>query len=94
MVSPTVENWFSCIIPQKPLQVFIQAILLMFVFEQRLSFQMIYFKTNDHEITVKCKWGSGGALSSTVSLWRSIGVGSGGKGSEKFCSFYIRRANK
>ena len=27
---------------------------------------MIYFKTNDHKIIVKCKWGSRGALSSTV----------------------------
>ena len=47
-------------------------------FEQRLSFQMIYFKKNDCKIIVKCRWGSGGALSSAVSSWWSLGVGSEG----------------
>ena len=34
-------------------QTLIQADLLMFVFERRTSFGMIYFKTNDHEIIVR-----------------------------------------
>ena len=75
-------------------QGFIQAVLFMSVFEQRLSFQMIYFKKNHHEIVVKCRWGSGGALSSAVSSWPSHGAGSGGKDAEKVWSFYILRANK
>ena len=68
-------------------QAFIQSVLLMAIFEQRLSFWMIYFKTSYHEIIVKCRWGSRGALSSTISSWWSLGVGSGDKGSEKVCSF-------
>ena len=44
-------------------QGFIQVVLLMSVFEQRLSFRMFYFMTNDHEVIVKCRWGSGGAVS-------------------------------
>ena len=75
-------------------QAFIQAVLFMSVFEQRLSLQMIYFKKNNYEIIVKCRWGSGGALTSTVSPWRSLGGGSRGKGSEKVWSFYNWRANK
>ena len=72
----------------------IQAVLFMSVFEQRLSFQMIYFKKNHHEIIVKCRWGSGGALSSAGSSWRSHELRSRGKDSEKVWSFYILRANK
>ena len=66
----------------------------MSIFEQRLSFRMIYFKTNDHEIIVKQKWESGGALSSAVSSWQNLCVRSGEEGSEKVWSFNIRRANK
>ena len=62
--------------------IFIQAASLMSVFEQRLSFRMIYFKINEHKIIVKCRWGSGGALSSAVSSWHSLGVVSGAKGSD------------
>ena len=34
---------------------FIQAVLLMSVFEQRLSFWMDYFKKNHHKVSVKCR---------------------------------------
>ena len=37
---------------------------------------MIYFNTNDHKIIVECIWGSAGALSSVVSSWQSLSVGS------------------
>ena len=33
------------------MQGFIQAVLLMSIFERRLSFQMLYFMKNDHKIT-------------------------------------------
>ena len=55
---------------------------------------MFYFKTKDSEIIVEYKWGSAGAISSAVSSWRTLAGGSGGKSSDKFWSFYIRRANK
>ena len=70
-------------------QAFIQAVLLMSVFEQILSFWMLYFMTNDHEVIVKCKWGSGGVVSSAVGSWQSLSSGSLGKDPEKFWSFYI-----
>ena len=31
---------------------------------------MFYFKTSDPEIIVKCRWESGGAVSSAVGSWR------------------------
>ena len=34
---------------------FVQAVLLMPNFEQRLSFRMFYFMKNDHKIIVKCR---------------------------------------
>ena len=77
---------------QSPNQVFIQEVLLMAVFEQRLSFQMFYFMTKNPEITLKYSWVSGGAVSSAVGSWRSLGGSSGGKGRDKFWSFYIWRA--
>ena len=40
-------------------------------FEQRLNFRMFYFMKNDHEIIAKCRWGSGGAVSSAG----GVGVG-------------------
>ena len=70
------------------MQGFFQVVLSMSVFEQRLSFRMIYLKIKDHEMIVKC----GGDLEvfqALESAWWSLGVGSGGKGSEKFW-----RANK
>ena len=71
--------------------IFIQAVLLMSVFEQRLSFQMFYFMISNPEIIVKCRWGSGSSVSSTVGSWWSLGGGSGSKGPD---FFYIWRANK
>ena len=64
-----------------------QAVLLMSVFEQRLGFQTFYFVTSDLRIIVKCRWGSGGSVSSAVGSWRSLGGGSGSKSSEKLYFF-------
>ena len=61
---------------------FIQAALLISVFEQRTSFQMFYFMENNREISVKCRWVSECAVSSAVDSWRSLGWVSGGKASE------------
>ena len=55
---------------------------------------MFYFMTNDHEIIAKCRWESGGAVSSVVGSLRSLVGCSGGKGPKKFWSFYIWRVNK
>ena len=56
---------------------------------------MFCFMANDHKVIVKCcRWGSGGEVSSAVGSWRSLGGSSGGKGTEKFWSFYIWWANK
>ena len=63
---------------------FIQAALLISVFEQRTSFQMFYFMENNREISVKCRWVSECAVSSAVDSWRSPGWVSGGKASENF----------
>ena len=52
-------------------QVFIQAVLLMSVFEQRLSFPMVYFMKNNPRIIVKCEWGSRGAVSIAMDSWWS-----------------------
>ena len=68
---------------KQPWQTFIQAVLIIYVFEQRSSFRMFCFMTNDDEVIVKCRWGSGKAVSSAVGSWRSIGGSSRGKGPEK-----------
>ena len=73
-------------------QTFIQAVLLISVFEQRSSFWIFCFMTNDHKVIVKYKCGSGGDVSSAVGSWHSLGGSSGGKSSEKFWFFYILRA--
>ena len=44
---------------------FIQAVLLMSVFERRLSFQMFYFVKNNHMIILKWSWGPGCTVSFT-----------------------------
>ena len=66
----------------------------MSVFEQRLTFRMFYFMTNDHQIIVKYRLGSGCAVSSAVGSWRNLCGDSVGKGPENFWSFYIWKANK
>ena len=71
-----------------------QAVLLMSVFEQRLSFQTFYFITSDLRIIVKCRWGSGGSVSSAFSSWRSLGGDSGSKSSEKLYFFTSGREIK
>ena len=43
-----------------------------------------YFMRKDHEITVKCRWGSGGAIPTAAGSFRSCGGGSAGKDHEKF----------
>ena len=50
-----------------PHQVFIQAVLLMSVFEQTVEFSNV----------VKCRWESGGAISYTLGSSQSPGGGSG-----------------
>ena len=55
---------------------------------------MFDFMKNSDKITIKCRWGSEGAVSSGFSLWQSPVVVSRGKGTEKFWSFYIWRANR
>ena len=45
--------------------------------------------TNDYEVIMKRRWGSGRAVSSVVGSWWS----SESKGSEMFWSFYIWKAD-
>ena len=66
----------------------------MSAFEQISSFRMFCFVTNDHKVIAKCRWGSGGAVSSVVGSWQSFGTSSRGKSHEKFWSFYVWRAKK
>ena len=75
-------------------QELIQALLLMFLFEQRLSFWMFCFMKNDHKIIVKWRWGAGGDVSSAAGWWWSPDGGSGGKAHKKFWLFNFWRANK
>ena len=77
-----------------------QAVLLISVFEQRMSFQMFYFMENNRGIIVwmnnnKCWMGSESeSVSSTAFSWRSASWVSGGKASENFWLFYNWRANE
>ena len=41
------------------IQGFIQAVLLMLIFEKRLSFRMLYFVEKDHKIILNISWGPG-----------------------------------
>ena len=66
----------------KESQAFIQAVLLMSIFEQRLIFRMLQ---NAGEGLQGLQQGHGGALMEGIE---------GGKASEKFCFFYILRTNK
>lgn len=66
----------------------------MSTFELRLSFQMFNFMKNNHEITAKCRWGSGYAVSSAAGSWRSHGGVSGGEAPENLLHFYIWRVNE
>ena len=75
-----------------PWQTFIKAVLLMSVFEQRSN--LFCSMTNNYEVIAECRSGSGGAVSSMVGSWQSLGGSSGGKDPEIFWSFYIWRANK
>ena len=52
--------------PEFRFQAFIQAVLLVSVFEQRLSFRLFCFMENDREIILRCGWGFGGAVSSAA----------------------------
>ena len=72
---------------KEPWPTFIQAVLLMSVFEQRSNLFCIMAK--DYEVIVEFRWGSGGAVSSVVGSWWSLGGSSGGKDLEIFWSFYI-----
>ena len=62
-------------------------------FWAKIEFSNDLFQDKRHESIIKCRWGSTETLSSRVSSWRSLGVGSRDKGSKKFWSFYIWRAN-
>ena len=68
-------------------QWFIQAVLLMSLFEKRLSFWMLYFLENNHEIILKPRWESTGAVRYTVGPWQRASSGSGDKTPEKFWPF-------
>ena len=46
------------------------------------------------KVVMKCRLGSGGAVSSAVDSWRGLRGFSCGKDPEKFWSLYIWRANK
>ena len=65
-------------------QAFIQVVLLMSVFQQRLSFQLFYFMTNNHKTIVKCGWESGAAVSSAVASWQGLRGGSGAEALKNF----------
>ena len=71
-----------------------QAVLLISVFEQRMSFQMFYFMEDNRGIIVECRWGSESPVSSTAFSWRSPSWVSGGKAFENFWLFYTWRANE
>ena len=45
-----------------PVAGFIQAVSLMSVLEQRLSFWILSFVTHDHQVVVKCIWVSGSSV--------------------------------
>ena len=50
----------------------IQAVLLMSVFEKRLSFRTLYFVKNVPKIILKWKWGFGDAVNSAAGLCRAL----------------------
>ena len=52
-------------------QGFIQAVFLMFVFERKLSFQMLYFVINDNKILLQKRWDSAGIVIFKACLWWS-----------------------
>ena len=54
---------------------------------------MLYFIKSYGKIMLKCWWRSGGAVSSTVGLWWSAGLGSGGKAPENIWPFNVWMAN-
>ena len=56
----------------------------MSVFQQRLSFQMFYFMTNNQKTIAKCGWGSGAAVSSAVASWQDLRGGSGEEALKNF----------
>ena len=66
---------------------FIQAVLLMLVFERRLSFRMLYFMKNVNKIILICRWGFGDAVNSTAGLWQIPGEDSRGKPQENYGLF-------
>ena len=80
-----VEQW-----KPKSDQGFIQAVLLMSVFEIRLSFQMLYFVKDDHKTILKWSWGSGVTVSFAAGPWQSSSGESGGRP----CPFYVWKVNK
>ena len=52
-----LANFFHniCIAAHKLLQAFIQTVLEMFFFEERMSFRMLYLVKNDQNVTAKCR---------------------------------------
>ena len=63
------KNWKQHITDKKT-QLFIQAVLLMSIFEM-LYFRMLYFKKKDHKIIPQWRWGSGGTVSFVAGPWWS-----------------------
>ena len=68
-------------------QRFIQAILLMPIFERRLSFRIVYFAKNIHKIILKCRWRPGDVVNSADSLWQSLGEDQGVNPQENYGLF-------
>ena len=54
---------------------------------------MLNFIKNDHNTIVKCRLGSGGAVSLAIGSWQSFGGGSRDE-VVKYWLFYIRITNK
>ena len=69
------------------MQGFIQPILLMSVFERRLSLRMLYFVKNDFKIVLQCPTVSGGSENFAAGPWRRPSAGSIGKDLKMFSFF-------
>ena len=79
LVCMSKEGWWA-----RLGQEFLQAVLLMFVFERRPIFEMWYFLKNDHETILKCKWVSASAVNFAADSRRSTIAGSGAKPLKNF----------
>ena len=74
-------------------QGFIQAVLIMSVFEGRLRFRMSYFIKDENKIILQWMWRSRGTVIFVAGPWQSLSGGSGGKASERFYLFHKWKVN-